>query len=274
MEDQDKALRYNNDKIRYDLIEDRALEELAKVFTFGANKYAANNWLKGLPYSNFNASAKRHVAAFKKGEDYDKESGLHHLAHAAWNYLAIVSFSKLKPHLDDRFTGLINNPKIVLDVDDVLADFTGAYSNLMGLSERPTNWYFTYNMNKFLESEDVEKFFLDLPPIENPKYWNFEPIAYVSARKVSTDITKQWLEMNNFPCAEVIHVDKSNDKIKILKDLKADIFVDDKYDTFVKATNEGIYTLLYDRIHNRKFRNFPYDRRIYNLSSEKIIPCI
>lgn len=43
-----KGLRYNSGKTRYDLIEPFALEQLANVFTKGSEKYADHNWLKGL----------------------------------------------------------------------------------------------------------------------------------------------------------------------------------------------------------------------------------
>lgn len=41
---EDKGLRYNNGKLRYDLLEPFALQELVRVFTKGAEKYEDNNW--------------------------------------------------------------------------------------------------------------------------------------------------------------------------------------------------------------------------------------
>ena len=104
-----KALRYNDDKIRYDLLEPYAIQELAKVFSAGAKKYASWNWLNGgMDYSKMLASLKRHIAAFEMGEDFDPELSkiagqpIHHLAQAAWNALGIVSYSKYFPENDDR----------------------------------------------------------------------------------------------------------------------------------------------------------------------------
>ena len=39
-----EGLRYNQNKLRYDLLEPFAIEQLAKVFTKGAEKYAPHNW--------------------------------------------------------------------------------------------------------------------------------------------------------------------------------------------------------------------------------------
>jgi hypothetical protein len=39
-----KFTKNDNDKLRYDLIPPQALKALAEVLTFGANKYADNNW--------------------------------------------------------------------------------------------------------------------------------------------------------------------------------------------------------------------------------------
>lgn len=83
-------------KLRYDLIPFDSLEELAKVYTFGANKYEDRNWEKGIKYSRIIAALFRHVIAWCKGEIHDPETGIHHLAHAAWNCFAIVHFQKNK----------------------------------------------------------------------------------------------------------------------------------------------------------------------------------
>ena len=98
-----KALRFNENKLRYDLLEPFAIQELVKVFSEGSKKYEDNNWLNGgMAYSKMLASLKRHIATFELGEDFDKETGCHHMAHAAWTALGIVSYSKYFPNNDDR----------------------------------------------------------------------------------------------------------------------------------------------------------------------------
>lgn len=98
-----KALRFNSGKLRYDLLEPYAIQELVRVFTKGAEKYDDWNWLKGgMKTSTMLASLKRHIAAFEMGEDIDSETGVHHMAHAAWNALGIVTHNHYYPEDDDR----------------------------------------------------------------------------------------------------------------------------------------------------------------------------
>ena len=68
------GLRYNEGKLRYDLVPPSASEALAEVLTHGAKKYAERNWEKGLTWMSVIASIERHTAEFKKGNDFD-ESG-------------------------------------------------------------------------------------------------------------------------------------------------------------------------------------------------------
>ncbi len=106
------AERKNKGKTRYDLINLDIEDEVARVFTFGSRKYSDRNWEKGMPISVHYASCRRHMLAFMAGEDYDKESGLHHLAHAIWNLGAMIWTSIMHPQLDDRkkmFKGLFND---------------------------------------------------------------------------------------------------------------------------------------------------------------------
>ena len=78
-------------KPRWELIPLDAVEEIVKVYTMGAEKYAPNAW-KDIPdaYDRYKAALLRHITAYDKGERLDKESGLSHLAHAAWNAIAIL----------------------------------------------------------------------------------------------------------------------------------------------------------------------------------------
>ena len=57
---------------------------VARVMTFGAQKYARDNWRKidDIP-TRYMDAALRHLNAVRRGETVDPESGEHHLAHAA-----------------------------------------------------------------------------------------------------------------------------------------------------------------------------------------------
>ena len=90
------ANRDNKTKLKLHLMPPEWEIELSKVFNQGAEKYSEHNWLKGMPYSWCVSSAKRHLNKFLLGEAHDPETGCHHLAHAAWNLLAIISYEKRK----------------------------------------------------------------------------------------------------------------------------------------------------------------------------------
>jgi len=94
--------RYNSGKADFSLIPLCTLEDEAKVWEYGAKKYAAHNWMKGMPWSVPFACAMRHMAAWQKGEENDPESGLPHLAHAMCNLRMLTLFSKTYIEGDDR----------------------------------------------------------------------------------------------------------------------------------------------------------------------------
>jgi hypothetical protein len=75
--DQDKY------KDRWDLLPFDAIEQIVKVYTYGAAKYQPRNWEKGLAFTRLRAALMRHlVAFFEHNEDNDPEWNLSHLAHA------------------------------------------------------------------------------------------------------------------------------------------------------------------------------------------------
>lgn len=87
-------MKFDTDKLRYDLMPVLAEEEVVAVLTKGAKKYKPNNWRNVDDTDRYIAAAYRHMAAHRKGELLDPETGLMHLAHAATNLLFIVELSK------------------------------------------------------------------------------------------------------------------------------------------------------------------------------------
>ena len=69
-----RGARFNSGKNQLQLIPEYALEQIGKVMTRGALKYAPNNWRKGMPWSEVEASLQRHLLAYKDCEDFDPES--------------------------------------------------------------------------------------------------------------------------------------------------------------------------------------------------------
>lgn len=87
---------------RFDLMPFDALEEVARCYGYGATKYADDNWLKGYSWRLSAGALLRHIARWMLGEDIDKESGCHHLAHACWHCLTLLTFTKRGLGTDDR----------------------------------------------------------------------------------------------------------------------------------------------------------------------------
>lgn len=67
----------------------RAIEAVAEVSTFGANKYSWGGWFT-VPdgVARYSDAMVRHQLKDGKGEVLDGDSGLRHAAHLAWNALA------------------------------------------------------------------------------------------------------------------------------------------------------------------------------------------
>ena len=65
------------------LLPPKAIVEVAKVLTFGAQKYGPENWKELEDLQNrYTAGALRHIFAHMDGEKLDPETGLSHMAHA------------------------------------------------------------------------------------------------------------------------------------------------------------------------------------------------
>jgi len=100
--DEVRGLRYNFDKLRYDLIPPLANREYAKVWTQALGKYPEGNWEKGMPWTEVIASAMRHLEAIRLGEDIDAESGLLHAAHLQCNAAMLTEYYFTKQDFDNR----------------------------------------------------------------------------------------------------------------------------------------------------------------------------
>ena len=90
----EKGVKLDTGKPRMDLVLggfSKALLEVGRVGTFGADKYSDNGWQyvdNGI--ERYLSAMIRHYLNYKTGELTDKESGLSHLSHMAWNALAVL----------------------------------------------------------------------------------------------------------------------------------------------------------------------------------------
>lgn len=81
----------------------RAMELVAFVSEFGANKYAWDNWQSITDWeNNLRDSLSRHLVNQGKGRVYDKETKLLEAAHLAWNANAYLEMLAKSMETDDE----------------------------------------------------------------------------------------------------------------------------------------------------------------------------
>lgn len=85
--------KLDQDKLRWDLLPFESVTPIVAVLTFGAKKYAPENWrLVENPRARYFAALMRHLAAWWLGEKNDPETGYSHLAHAGCCLLFLLAF--------------------------------------------------------------------------------------------------------------------------------------------------------------------------------------
>ncbi len=84
----------------------RALRAVSDVGTYGANKYTDNGWME-VPdgQARYTDAMYRHLLAEAGGEKFDKDTGLQHAAHAAWNALARLDLMLRQAREDNQGSG-------------------------------------------------------------------------------------------------------------------------------------------------------------------------
>lgn len=87
------GVKYDNGKPQWSLLPFKALTQVVEVLTYGAKKYAPDNWKK-VPDARrrYIDAGFRHFTAYASGETHDPETGKHHLAHAICCLLYLVAF--------------------------------------------------------------------------------------------------------------------------------------------------------------------------------------
>ena len=248
-----QALRFDTDKVLHELIPAWAINELAKVYSMGAKKYAPHNWRKGMKWSRVIASLKRHLNKIELGEDFDEESKLYHAAHVVWNAITLLEYYKIYPQGDDRPHNYYSQLKIGLDIDDVLADFGPYFQKVTGVS-LPNSWDMgEEGYNALIVLKEDKDFWLNVPVKTLPDDIPFEPHCYISSRSIPLEWTKEWLIKNKFPNSPLYCVDFGHSKVKCAQDSGIDIMVDDKFENFLELNKNGICCFLFDAFHNQRY---------------------
>ena len=92
-------------KNQLDLLPVYPLWEIGRTYSYGAVKYAPDNWRAGISYRRIFSAILRHLWKWWGGERRDPESGLLHLAHAGFGILTLIEYEVTKSEFDDRPKG-------------------------------------------------------------------------------------------------------------------------------------------------------------------------
>lgn len=97
-----EGVKFDEDKVRLDLIPRDFLVAVALVLMFGAKKYDNYNWALGMSWSRVYSALLRHLTAWWEGENLDEETGYSHLWHAACCLLFLIVYEIRGLGEDDR----------------------------------------------------------------------------------------------------------------------------------------------------------------------------
>lgn len=87
------------------LVAPELLVAVATILEFGARKYAARNWEKGISYTRVFGGLMRHLWAWWGGEENDPETGYSHLWHAGCGIMFLIAYNdRGMKDFDDRHT--------------------------------------------------------------------------------------------------------------------------------------------------------------------------
>lgn len=96
-----KGTKFDFNKPRWELVPPE-ITALVDLFTQGAKKYGDRNWEKGMSWGRIFGALMRHAWLWMAGEEYDQETGAHHMIAVAWNAIVLYVYHKRKVGTDDR----------------------------------------------------------------------------------------------------------------------------------------------------------------------------
>lgn len=97
-----KGVKFDEGKLRFELLPIKPLMDVVKVFTLGAKKYTDRNWEQGIAFGRLFGAMIRHSFKWWAGETHDQEDGQHHLASVITNAMFLMELERTHPEFDDR----------------------------------------------------------------------------------------------------------------------------------------------------------------------------
>lgn len=115
MSDTKEGVKFDQGKVRIELVAPELLFAVAHVLTFGAKKYGERNWEHGMKWSRVFGAMMRHLWEWWAGAapttvnfafgELDTETGFSHLWHAGCCIMFLIAYEERKTGEDDRFRG-------------------------------------------------------------------------------------------------------------------------------------------------------------------------
>lgn len=102
-EEKGTGARKSKGKVAFSLVPFHLLAGCARVLMFGQRKYKSWNWAKGMAWSEcFNCTLRHLFKWWFFKEDFDEETGEHHLDHVLCNILFLKHYTMEYKEGDDR----------------------------------------------------------------------------------------------------------------------------------------------------------------------------
>lgn len=155
--------------------------------------------------------------------------------------------------------------RIGLDIDGVIADFENHFYYYLDIKDTTpaTDWNDPRIRENFHKIKDDKFFWIYMPTLVDADSINFEIDCFVTARDISSSITKRWLLNNGFPNVPLYSVGFNNSKVSVLKEKGVDLFLDDALHNYNELNKAGINCILMDAAHNRHEK---VEKRIKNIN--------
>ena len=111
MNERNQNAKADGGKPQISLVPPEIMRAIAKIREYGVNKYHnKNNWIL-VEKDRYVDALMRHLLSYIEGEEFDKESGLPHIWHAACNIAFIIEMEKEDwPEIRQRI--IDSDPKI------------------------------------------------------------------------------------------------------------------------------------------------------------------
>jgi len=107
----DVGKKWDGEKPKLHLLPPKAILEVGKVLTYGAEKYDEENWRKlDNLQDRYTSAALRHLFAHIDGEETDEETQLSHLAHAMCCLLFKLEI-ELEQKSKEKIVGKVDSSK-------------------------------------------------------------------------------------------------------------------------------------------------------------------